>query len=402
MQHYPTGARALLIALQTPGTKGQTGIPVLLWGRPGVGKSSFLEALHTPDFPVLTLIASIHDPTDFSGLPVHHEGKVRYAVPEWVKTFEDKGVGLLFLDELTTAPPSVQAALLRVVLERKVGFHPLPPAVRIVAAANPPDLMTGGWELSPPLRNRFVHLQWDLPAAIYMQALEEGFARAEMPEIDPKAHAALLPEWKIRVAAFLKRLPDLLHTRPDSDPYAFASPRTWDFAAALLTSCELLGEAPVKGQPGSIHCLELMKGCLGEGVAIPFLEFLNNLKLPDPAAVLDGEVEVDFSTLDDSALYVLFGGLNQALRQKFDREDFLEATIKYFDLAKAVTENGRQDLIYVPLKQIVKGTDRLFLRALSAANGNAQANTRLLKLINEIFEEEEDLRAFFNVLSKDQ
>lgn len=155
---YPTGAEALLIALQTPAPKGYTGIPVLVWGPPGVGKSSFLEGLAAPNFPVLTLIASIHDPTDFSGLPVFHNGTVHYAVPEWVKQFETGGEGILFLDELTTAPPAVQAALLRVVLERKVGFHQLPPRVRIVAAANPPDLMTGGWDLSPPLRNRFVHL----------------------------------------------------------------------------------------------------------------------------------------------------------------------------------------------------------------------------------------------------
>jgi len=154
---YPTGAAALLIAIQTPAPKGQIGIPVLLWGRPGVGKSSFLEGLDQADFPVLTLIASIHDPTDFSGLPIHKKGMVRYAIPEWVKKFEKQEEGLLFLDELTTAPPAVQAALLRVVLERKVGFHTLPDKVRIVAAANPPNLMTGGWDLSPPLRNRFIH-----------------------------------------------------------------------------------------------------------------------------------------------------------------------------------------------------------------------------------------------------
>ncbi|MEM1216217.1 MAG: MoxR family ATPase, partial [Bacteroidota bacterium] len=189
MSQLPTGARALLLALQTPSPKGSMGIPVLLWGKPGVGKSSFIEALATEAFPVLTLIASIHDPTDFSGLPVFQDGKVHYAPPQWLNQFEEQQDGLLFLDELTTAPPAVQAALLRVVLERRVGFHPLPARVRIVAAANPPDLMVGGWELSPPLRNRFIHLQWDLPLQVYVDALVSDFARGVLPEIDPLAHA---------------------------------------------------------------------------------------------------------------------------------------------------------------------------------------------------------------------
>jgi hypothetical protein len=388
MQPYPNGARALLIALQTPGLKaGQIGIPVLLWGRPGVGKSSFMEGLEAPDFPVLTLIASIHDPTDFSGLPVHVDGAVRYAIPEWVGLFKPDGDGLLFLDELTTAPPSVQAALLRVVLERKVGFHPLPPKVRIVAAANPPDLMTGGWELSPPLRNRFVHLQWDLPATTYLHALSSGFPVAELPQIDPKAHARLLPEWKMRVAAFLKRSPNLLHTSPDSDPYGFASPRSWDFAAALLTSCELLGEAPIGGQRYSQACLELMKGCLGEGAAVPFLEFLRSFKLPDPEEVLDGKIDIDLTNFNDSEIYVLFSGFNRVLQDRFEREDLLPATLIYFDLVKDIFNNNRRDLIYVSLRQISR--EGLLIKVMAAAKEQGpEVRERFLAAIYELFADE--------------
>lgn len=387
MELYPNGAHALLIALQTPGPKGQMGIPVLLWGRPGVGKSSFLEGLDHPDFPVLTLIASIHDPTDFSGLPVHHEGKVHYAIPEWVQLFEAPGEGLLFLDELTTAPPAVQAALLRVVLERKVGFHPLPPQVRIVAAANPPDLMVGGWELSPPLRNRFVHLQWDLPTETYLAALESGFPSAKMPRIDPAAHAALLPEWKMRVAAFLKRDPQLLHTRPDSDAFAFATPRSWDFAAALMTSCELLGEAPIGNSKGSNTCLELLRGCLGEGVAIAFLQFLHDLKLPDPRQVLDGEVKVAISSLNDSEIFVLFGSFNRILQQRFNREELLPSAGIYFDLTKAVFKDGRRDIIYVALRQISREGLLTNVLRMAAKEGPA-AQSRWLAAINELFADE--------------
>lgn len=371
IKNLPTSARALLIALQTPAPKGTLGIPVLLWGPPGVGKSSFLESLDQPNFPVLTLIASIHDPTDFSGLPVHENGRVRYAVPEWVQQFSEDGDGLLFLDELTTAPPSVQAALLRVVLERKVGFHPLPAGVRIVAAANPPDLMVGGWDLSPPLRNRFVHLQWDLPTKVYVEALNNGFATAELPEVDHEAHTNLLPKWKLLIAAFLKRAPDLLHSSPEENPFGFASPRTWDYAASLLASCELTGHSPLKKQDTKTPCIELLTGALGEGTTIAFMEFIKNVKLPDPTLVLDGDLDIQVSDLNDSEIYILFGTFNNILRERLHATDLHESVLVYFKLLEDVFSIGKRDLVYVPLKKIVR--EGLLTKALAAAQRTDQA-----------------------------
>ena len=389
MTQFPVGAEALLIAMQTPSPKGTMGIPVLLWGKPGVGKSSFLEELAVEEFPVITLIASIHDPTDFSGLPIQHEGKVRYAIPEWVENFGTEGNGLLFLDELTTAPPAVQAALLRVVLERKVGFHELPKNVRIVAAANPPDLMSGGWELTPPLRNRFVHLQWDLPANVYISALEKGFEKVDLPKIDPTAHAALLPHWKLLVAAFLKRSPNLLYTSPENDPYAFASPRTWDFTASLLTSCDLLGIAPKKEQKATVACMELIKGAVGEGVAIPLLQFLNSLKLPDPEEVLDQKEKPNMHRLNDSEIYVLFGSLNRVLKERMQEPDLYKSAITYFDLVEQTIHINRRDLIFVSLKEMVAAKDptaNLLINAQSSAKAKSdKAYKKTMDKINEVF-----------------
>ena len=263
-QQLPRGAAALLIALVTPTQNKVTGIPVLLWGRPGVGKSSFIEALASPEMPVTTLIASIHDPTDFSGLPILEEGKVRYATPQWVDSFAETGQGILFLDELSTAPPSVQSALLRVVFERRVGFHELPKGVRIVAAANPPDLMVGGWELSPPLRNRFVHVNWDIDTNQYINALLSGWEEGKLEEVDEAAHAEGLLRMKARLAAFLRVQPNYLHASPEDNPYGFASPRSWDFVAALFTTAELLGYDLHDEVAGGVW-LDLASGCLGGG-----------------------------------------------------------------------------------------------------------------------------------------
>ncbi|MPY96333.1 MAG: AAA domain-containing protein, partial [Acidimicrobiia bacterium] len=135
------------------------GVPVLLWGAPGTGKTSALRAMAgAAGLPCEVVIASIREPSDFAGLPIVVDGDVRFAPPAWARRLAEAGEGLLFLDELSTTPPAVQAALLRVVLERVVGDLALPEAVAVVAAANPPEQAADGWDLSPPLANRFCHL----------------------------------------------------------------------------------------------------------------------------------------------------------------------------------------------------------------------------------------------------
>lgn len=164
-------------------------LPVLLWGEPGIGKTAALTQLAaTLELPLTTVIASVHEPSDFSGLPVigddPAENGVPMAPPDWAVQLVRAGRGLLFLDELSTAPPAVQAALLRLVLERRVGALRLPPGVRIVAAANPRSSAADGWELSPPLANRFVHLQWAHDADVVVRGLGGVWPRAALPVLD--------------------------------------------------------------------------------------------------------------------------------------------------------------------------------------------------------------------------
>src|ERR1700754_3130820 len=130
-------------------------LPVLLWGEPGIGKSAALTQLAAAlDLPLTTVIASVHEPSDFSGLPVVGADPavqgVPMAPPDWAVRLVQAGRGLLFLDELSTAPPAVQAALLRLVLERRVGALRLPPGVRVVAAAHPRPSAAGGRGASAP------------------------------------------------------------------------------------------------------------------------------------------------------------------------------------------------------------------------------------------------------------
>src|ERR687886_1310657 len=159
-------------------------VPVLLWGGPGTGKSSAVRDLAAAmDWPCEVVIASIREPSDFAGLPVVADGTVRFAPPRWAQRLASAGQGVLFLDEISTAPPAVQAALLRVVLERVVGDLALPDGVVVVAAANPPEQSADGWDLSAPLANRFCHLDWVVDVNAFADGIVSGFPAPVVPPL---------------------------------------------------------------------------------------------------------------------------------------------------------------------------------------------------------------------------
>lgn len=197
-------------------------LPVLLWGEPGIGKTAALTQLATAlELPLTTVIASVHEPSDFSGLPVvgddPAEQGVPMAPPDWAVRLVRAGRGLLFLDELSTAPPAVQAALLRLVLERRIGALRLPPGVRIVAAANPRSSAADGWELSPPLANRFVHLQWTHDHEVVVRGLGGTWPRATLPRLAPEKLPEAVDFARRAVCGLLTARPGLVHRLPNSE-----------------------------------------------------------------------------------------------------------------------------------------------------------------------------------------
>lgn len=235
----------------------QTKTPVIIWGPPGIGKTAKVQQLGARlRLPVETVLASVREPADFAGLPVVTPKGVELSAPTWARRLVEHGEGILFLDEISTAAPAVQAALLRVILDRVVGDLPLPEGVAVVAAANPPEMAAGGWDLSPPLANRFVHLHME-PSVSEWSQWAAGRSQA---------HAL--------VAGFLSVRPHLLLVYPKTDHAAgtaWPSPRSWDMAARLYAV-----------NPA----LSLLSGAIGTGVGLEFLAWVKGLDLPDPEELL--------------------------------------------------------------------------------------------------------------------
>ncbi|MFD4356507.1 AAA family ATPase [Nocardia sp. NPDC058519] len=319
-------------------------LPVLLWGEPGIGKTAALTQLaQSLDLPLTTVIASVHEPSDFSGLPIIGDDPatqgVPMAPPDWAVRLVRAGRGLLFLDELSTAPPAVQAALLRVVLERRVGALELPPGVRIVAAANPRSSAADGWELSPPLANRFVHLQWTHEHDVVVRGLGGTWPRATLPRLAPESLTEAVAFARRSVCTLLAARPKLVHQMPTTETRrggAWASPRSWEMTVRLI--------AFATAADASRDVLsQLIRGTVGDGPGFELLTSIDRMDLPDPEALLADPVAAELPTRGDLRQAVL-DGVVAAVRKRPERGRWDAA---WSLLVKAV-ETGAPDLVVVP------------------------------------------------------
>ena len=263
----------------------QARIPTLCWGPPGIGKTAIIRAIAARlGLPCEVVIASLREPADFLGLPLPGEVQgrpvIRRAVEGWAARLQ-RGGGVLLLDEITCAAPAVQAALLRVVLERVVGEEQLSDAVAVVLAANPEDLAAGGWQLAAPLANRVVHLDWTTDPIAWCEAAIRGYPAPEVPALPESWRAQLGPARQL-ISAYIRRSPGALLAVPTDEAArsrAYPTPRSWDTAAQCLAACTAAQVAPEVRS--AVVC-----GAVGHAAGGECLDYIDQLDLPDPEALL--------------------------------------------------------------------------------------------------------------------
>jgi hypothetical protein len=273
--------------------------PIFVWGPPGIGKSDIIKQLGTElEAHVIDVRLSLWEPTDIKGIPYFdsNDGTMRWAPPSELPSMEfaknHKQI-ILFLDEMNSAAPSVQAAAYQLILNRRVGTYYLPDNVVIVAAGNRETDKGVTYRMPAPLANRFVHLEMTVDWDDYFEWATEN-----------KVHKDV-----VGFLTFSKK--DLYDFDPKSSSRAFATPRSWAFVSELLhdDDCDVETLA------------DLVSGSVGEGLAVKFMAHRKiSSKMPDPRDILSGKVK-KMDSKEISAMYSLTVSLCYELKDACDKKD---------------------------------------------------------------------------------
>lgn len=262
----------------------QLGIPVVLRGGSGIGKTSLLTHLAAVRRKHLEVIlAALSDPTDFGGIPVPDAaGQIQLAPMPWVRhVLAAELDSWVFLDEVDKAPQPTMVAMMRVMLDGVCGDTALPAGTRFVAAMNPATATNGGWELPAPIAGRLLHLDVVADPAEWVTGMLTGWRNT--PENLTARNLADVPLAEVQAAqakviAFISANPTYLNDEP-TDPTlaagAWPSSRKWDWVSQILP---LLADEDV--------LVRAVEGLVGRAAASAFFTWVKAVDLPDTAAVL--------------------------------------------------------------------------------------------------------------------
>jgi hypothetical protein len=268
---YKVTPNSLIDVLAPLYSVGENVPTVMLWGQPGVGKSDSVRALAKKVGEMTKKETIVHDvrlllfnPVDLRGIPVPDANK---EFAKWLRPLifnidpNPNKLHFLLLDEITAAPPSVQASAYQLTLDRKVGEHELPDNVIIIGAGNRVQDKGVAYKMPTPLANRMSHFevtaeledwkQWAIPSGIHELVL--GFLNFK--------------------ETYLNKFD------PSSDESAFPTPRSWAFVSKYLNIFKNVDSA-----------YPMIASTIGEGAAVEFKAFAKTYgSLPDVNKILNGE-----------------------------------------------------------------------------------------------------------------
>ena len=257
--------------------------PLFLWGPPGIGKSELVEGI-TRDLGGLMIDLRLGqmEPTDIRGIPYYNKdnGKMDWAAPIELpdeETAAQYPIVVLFLDEMNSAPASVQSAAYQLVLNRRVGKYKLPDNVVMVAAGNRESDKGVTYRMPTPLANRFIH-----------QEMRVDFNSWQEWAVNSNIHKDV-----VGYISFAKQ--DLYDFDAKSSSRAFATPRSWTFVSELLKNDAVDDDT----------AMNLIAGTVGEGLAVKFMAHRKIAsRMPNPMDILKGKVK-DLNVKEVSAMYSL-------------------------------------------------------------------------------------------------
>lgn len=311
-------------------------VPVL-WGPPGVGKTAIIHSIVARrNMFMRIIIGSTMDPTDVAGMPViitRPDGNTMttMALPEWFLEVNDYALAhpegaVIFIEEITTAPPPVQAALLTFIQDRRIGKHVLPDNVLIIVAGNPPEQAADGNLLAAPTANRLAHFDYKPSIPDWLKGMSLAWNK-EVSETEQMFRGF--------VVGFLTENTKLINACPedaDEAGKAWPSMRSWDNAARMLGQ---VNESSVT--ENKMLAKTIVYACVGESTGKLFMSWMNDLKLPDYHQVMDNPDSIGWRTLRGDELLMTLS----TVIQNISAENF-EASVKVFYSAKSA---GKDDIL---------------------------------------------------------
>ena len=271
--------------------------PVFLWGPPGIGKSDVVAGI-TDELGGLMIDLRLGqmEPTDLRGIPFYNRdvGKMDWAPPIDLpddETASQYPIVVLFLDEMNSAAPSVQAAGYQLILNRRIGKYKLPDNVVIVAAGNRESDKGVTFRMPAPLANRFLHLE-----------MRPDFESWQTWAVNNKVHSDV-----VGYLSFAKQ--DMFDFDPRSSSRSFATPRSWAFVSEFVEDQDIT----------NAELTDLVSGLVGEGLAVKFMAHRKvSGQMPKPEDVLSGKVK-ELKVKEVSAMYSLTVSLCYELQDSFKK-----------------------------------------------------------------------------------
>jgi len=310
--------------------------PMMLWGPPGIGKSTLISELAEElDIGFIDVRLAQREPVDIRGLPVPREDRqgVDWIVSsDWPRESQAnfKPRGIILFDEITAADPSMQVAAYEFILDRRLGqLYSVPDGWYIVAAGNRTQDGAVARTMSSALANRFCHLELRSDAGTWC---DWAWANGIHPS----------------VIAFIRFRPDLLFSMTGDRERGWPSPRSWARVSLEIQLAERHGLSDVAIR----HIIE---GLIGTGAAIEFEGFTRwTDQLPNIEKMLAGEDPVIIPDRADQK----FGLVSAMVHHVLDEPDISGIINGLIDVLLAFSNDWCQ-MAYHDLELTLTGRRRL-------------------------------------------